>query len=104
MAGPSKMCVSDEEVLCELLQENECSDISKSECSSNSEINVKISSCGDESVSSDEEEIVSDNSSMQHGIWTKSAAKRPRFPFTGKPGLNVDTEDPSNHLEYSELF
>jgi hypothetical protein len=35
MAGPSKkMHMSDEEVLCELLQENKCSDISESECSS----------------------------------------------------------------------
>jgi hypothetical protein len=57
---------------------------------------VKISSCGEESVRSDEEENVSDNSSMQHGIWANSGAERPRFPFTGKPGKNVDVEDPSN--------
>jgi hypothetical protein len=31
LAGPNKMCVSDEEVLYELLQENEYSDISESE-------------------------------------------------------------------------
>jgi hypothetical protein len=63
------MRVSDEEVLCELFQENECSDISESACSSDSEINVKISSCGEQSVSCDEENA-SDSSSMLHGIWT----------------------------------
>jgi hypothetical protein len=48
MAGPiKKMLVSDEEVLCELLQENECSHISESEYSSDSEINVKILLCGE---------------------------------------------------------
>jgi hypothetical protein len=26
------------------------------------------------------------------------------FPFTGKSGISVDLEDPSNHLEYSEVF
>jgi hypothetical protein len=41
---------------------------------------------------------------MQHGIWTKSGAERPRFPFTSKAGINVDLEDPSNPLEYFELF
>jgi hypothetical protein len=33
-----------------------------------------------------------------------SGAKRPYFPFTGKPGINVDLEDPCNPLEYFELF
>jgi hypothetical protein len=27
-----------------------------------------------------------------------------RFPFTGKPGINVDLEDPSSPLEYCELI
>jgi hypothetical protein len=49
-------------------------------------------SCGDE------EESVSDSSSMQHGIWANSAAEWPHFPFIGKPGLNIDLEDPSNPL------
>jgi hypothetical protein len=40
---------------------------------------------------------------MQHGIWAKSGAER-RFLFTGKPGRNVNLEDPSNPLEYFELF
>jgi hypothetical protein len=38
----------------------EYSDIPESEYSSDSEINVKISSCGEQSVSYDEEENVSD--------------------------------------------
>jgi hypothetical protein len=97
------MCVSDEVVIYELLQENEYSDISESEYSSDSEINVKISSCGEQSVSS-EEENDSDNSSMQHGIWAKLGAGQPYFPFTGKPGINVELEDPSKPLEYFELF
>jgi hypothetical protein len=56
---------------------------------------VKLSSCGEQSVTSTEEENVSDNSSMQHGIWAKSGAEQPCFPFTGKPGINVDLQDPS---------
>jgi hypothetical protein len=49
MAGRSKnMCVSDEEVLYEMYQENECSDISESKYSSDSEINVKILLCGEQ--------------------------------------------------------
>jgi hypothetical protein len=65
IAGPSKMmCVRDEEVLYELLQDNEYSDISEGKYSSDSEINVKISSCGEQSVSSDEEGNVSDYRSM----------------------------------------
>jgi hypothetical protein len=27
---------------------------------------------------------------MQHGAWTKVGAEWPCFPFSGKPGLNVD--------------
>jgi hypothetical protein len=65
---------------------------------------VKILPYGEQSISSDEEENVSDNSSIQHGIWAKSGAKGPHFPFTCKLGVNVDFEDPSNPLEYSELF
>jgi hypothetical protein len=72
--------------------------------SSDSVINVKILSCDEQSVSSDKEENVSDKCNMQHGIWTKSGAEWPCFPFTAKPGRNVDSEDPSNPLEYFELF
>jgi hypothetical protein len=82
-------------------KKDEYSDISESEYSeySDSEINVKILSHGKQSVSSDEEDNVSDNSSKQHGIWAKSGAELPCFPFTGKPGINVDLEDPSNPLQ-----
>jgi hypothetical protein len=98
MVSPSKKtCVSDE-MLYELLQENEYSD------TFDSEINMKTSSCGEQNISSDEEESVNDNSSMQNDTWAKSGAKRPRFPFTGKPGINVYLKDPSNPLEYFELF
>jgi hypothetical protein len=91
MAGPSKkMCVSDEEVLYELLQENDYSNTSDSEYSSDSEISVQILLYGEKSVSSDEAENVSDNTSMQPDIWVNSDAERQHFPFTGKPGINVD--------------
>jgi hypothetical protein len=73
MAGPSKEMRVTDEVFYELLQENEYSTISKSECSSDSEINVKMYSC-EQSVSSDEEENVSD-SSVHHGMWAKSGAE-----------------------------
>jgi hypothetical protein len=54
---------------------------------------VKISSLVN-SVNYVEDENVSVNSSTQHGIWAKSGAERPLFPFTGKPGINVVLEDP----------
>jgi hypothetical protein len=76
-----------------LLQNNEYSDISESDYSSDSEINVKLLSCSEQSVSSDEEENVSDNSSVKDGIWAKSGAEQ-HSPFTGKLGINVDAEDP----------
>jgi hypothetical protein len=75
---------------------NEYSDISESEYSSDSEINVNISSGGVQNVS--------DISSMQPDVWANLGAERPCSPFTGKPGINVDLEDPSNPLEYFELF
>jgi hypothetical protein len=65
---------------------------------------VKISSCGEQSVSSDEEENVSDSSSMQHDVWARSGAERQCFPFTGKPGINTELEDASNPLKYFQLF
>jgi hypothetical protein len=57
-----------------------------------------------QSVGSDEEENVSDNSSMHHDIWAKSGAEWPHFLFTGKPGINVDLEDPLNPLDYFEFL
>jgi hypothetical protein len=98
------MYVSDEEVLHKLLQENGYSDITESEYSSESEINAKISSSGEQSVSTDEEEDISDSSSMQHGIWAKSGAEQPHFSFTAKPSINVDLDDPSDPVEYFELL
>jgi hypothetical protein len=99
MAVPSKkMHVSDEEVFYELLQENEYSEFS------DSEINVKISSGGEQSVSFDEAENISDNNCIQPDVWANSGAERSCFPFLSKPGINVDLQDPSNSLEYSELF
>jgi hypothetical protein len=41
---------------------------------------------------------------MQPNLWANSGAKRPHFPFTGKPGKNVDIDDPNNALDYCELF
>lgn len=82
------MQVSDE-VLYELFKEREYSDIFEHECISDSKVNVKILPC-EQSVSSDEEQNVTDNSSMQHCIWAKSGAER-HFQFTGKPGINVDS-------------
>jgi hypothetical protein len=69
------MRVSNEEVFYELLQENEFGGISKSEYSRDSEINVKILSGGEQSVSCDEGENVSDSSSMQPDLWTNSGAE-----------------------------
>jgi hypothetical protein len=83
MAGPrKKICVRDEVVMYEMLQGNGYT------CSSDSAINVNSSSCSEQRISSDKDENVSDNSSMQHGIWAKSGAERPCFPFTDKPGIN----------------
>jgi hypothetical protein len=41
---------------------------------------------------------------MHPDVWANSGAERPRFPFTGKPGINVHLEDPCNPLQYFELF
>jgi hypothetical protein len=41
---------------------------------------------------------------MQHGRLAKPGAERPHFPFTSKPGINVNSEDPSNTLEYFEFL
>jgi hypothetical protein len=68
--------------------------------SSESEMHVKIRSCGEQNVSCYEEDNVSCNSSTQHGEWAKSDTEGAHFPFTGKPGINVDLED--HPLEYFE--
>lgn len=48
---------------------------------------MKILSHGEQRVGSGEEENVSENSSMQHGIWAKSIA--------GKPSMTINLEGPS---------
>jgi hypothetical protein len=65
---------------------------------------VKILFGGEQSVSSDEAGNVSDNSSMQPDVWANLGAERSHFLLTGKPGINVDLEDPSNLLEYLSSF
>jgi hypothetical protein len=76
MAGASKkMHASDEEVFYELLQENESSGTSESEYSSDRKINVKILLGGEQSVSSDEAENVSDDSNIQPDLWANSGAE-----------------------------
>jgi hypothetical protein len=64
---------------------------------------VNILLGGEQSVSSDKAENVSNNSSMKPDKWTNSGAGR-HFPFTGKLDINVDLENPGNLLEYFELF
>jgi hypothetical protein len=41
---------------------------------------------------------------MQNGTWIKLGSKRLRYPFSSKPGLNVDLEDPNKLLVYFELL
>jgi hypothetical protein len=65
---------------------------------------VKILPCGEQSVSSVEERNVSDSNTRQQCMRARSNAERPRFQFTGKPGINVDLEDPNNPMEYFELI
>jgi hypothetical protein len=61
-----------------------------------SEINVNISSYGEQNVSSDEKKT--------SVTVARNMAYQQRFPFTGKPGLCVALECPSNPLEYFELL
>jgi hypothetical protein len=91
--------LNDGEVLCELLQNDECNDIFEREYNSNSDMNVKMPSYGKQCVIFDEDNA-NDGSSMHHGIWTKSGAKQPHFPFTGRPGMNIVLEHLINSLEY----
>jgi hypothetical protein len=89
MGGPSeKMRVSDEVFVNCYKRMNTM--IFQSEYSSGSEISMKISSRAEQSVGSDEAKNVSDNSSMQPDVWANLGAERPHFPFTGKPGINID--------------
>jgi hypothetical protein len=54
------------------------------------------------SVSCEEKENVNDSSNIAAGHMGKVGAEKSRFPFTSKPGINVDLEDLSNLLEYCE--
>jgi hypothetical protein len=45
-----------------------------------------------------------DDSDVQYETLTKVGSELPRCPFSGKPGLNVDLEDPDNLLHYFELL
>jgi hypothetical protein len=65
---------------------------------------VKFLSDSEQSDSCDDEDNANDDSDMQHETWTKVGAEQPRFPFSGKPGLNVHLEDPNKLLDYSELL
>jgi hypothetical protein len=56
-----------------------------------------LSSGGEQSVSSDEENV-SDKSITQPNVWVNSGPEQPHFPFSGKPGMNVDLHEPSNPL------
>jgi hypothetical protein len=57
-------------------------------------------SCESEDESSDE--VI--DTDIKHGTWTNVGTERPRFPFIGKPGLNVKIENSENPLEFFELF
>jgi hypothetical protein len=48
--------------------------------------------------------ILTDDSDKRHETGTNLGAEQPNFPFSGKLGLNIDSEDPNSPLEYSELF
>jgi hypothetical protein len=74
MADQGKEICMSGDVLYELWQENKNSNISESKYSTDSETNVTVLSCGEQSVSTDEKENVSDNSTMRQSIWEKSGA------------------------------
>jgi hypothetical protein len=66
---------------------------------------VNISSYGEQCASSDKKENKNDNSVMPHGMWAKSGNEQLCSQlFTGKLGINVNLVEPSNTLEYFELF
>jgi hypothetical protein len=72
------------------LYNHECSDISESDVSDDSDMNVDMLSGSEEREKSDDEDNVNDSSDMQHDTCTRVGAERPRFPFSGKTGINVD--------------
>jgi hypothetical protein len=92
-AGPSKKQkhLSDDE-LSKLLYNHEPSDISESEFSDDSDMNVNMLSHSEQQATSDGDSA-NDNRDMQHDTWTRIDIERPCFPFSGKPGINVDLQD-----------
>lgn len=59
VVGPNKRMHVNNEVLRELFQNNECSDSSESGCSGDSDLSMNILSSIQQSVRSDNEEVVS---------------------------------------------
>jgi hypothetical protein len=72
---------------------HEHSDISESEYSDDSDMNVDMLSGSEQRERFDAEDNANDNSDMQHSTWTRVGPERPRFPFSQKPGTNIDLED-----------
>ena len=64
-------------------------------------ISRAISSESEDEEDFSDEEIETD---MQYRTWTNAGTERPRFPFIGKPGLNVEIKNSKNPLEFFELF
>jgi hypothetical protein len=50
-------------------------------------------SVSEQRENSDNEDNANDDSDMQHDTRTKVATQRSCFPSSGKPGINVDSED-----------
>jgi hypothetical protein len=63
-----------------------------------------MSSGSEQKANSDDEDSANDNSDMQHDTWTTVSIDRLHFPFSGKPGINVDLENQNNPLKYFKLF
>jgi hypothetical protein len=108
MVGPGKSMWLDDEIYDELWKEDEFSVNSESEFSDGSDcvsdMVVKFLSGSKQSDSSDDKDNVNYDSDIQHGTWTKVGTEWPHFPFSGKPGLNIDIEDPNNLLDYFEFL
>jgi hypothetical protein len=104
MAGPSKKQkhLSDRE-LSKLLSNCESIDVSESEFSDDSDTSVDMSG-SEERGNSDDKDSANDNSDMKHDTWARVGVERLCFPCSGKPGINVDSEDQNNPLEYLKLF
>jgi hypothetical protein len=80
MAGPSKKMRVNDEVFYELLKG--MNTVIFQRVNIVVTVNVKLSLGGEQGVSSDEAENVSDNSSMQSDVWANLGAECPHFSFT----------------------